>query len=92
MIKARLFALFLFLVPGSLRQQQRVYFHREVRHLASALSAPAWLTVPNNIAGIRTLQTQEGRDVFFNDGKILEHNALKIEPVCLVFILGTLLL
>lgn len=64
----------------------------EARHLALALSAPALLTVPNNTAGIRTLQTQEGRDVFFNDGKILEHNALKIERVCLGFILGTLLL
>lgn len=53
--------------------------------LASALSFPALLTVPNNTAGIRTFQTQEGRDVFFNDGKILEHNALKIERVCPAF-------
>lgn len=61
-------------------------------NLAAALPFPALLTVPNNTASIRTLQTQEGRDVFFNDGKILEHNDLKIECVCLVFILGTLLL
>lgn len=54
--------------------------------MASDLPFPALLTVPNNTAGIRTLQTQEGRDVFFNDGKILEHNALKIEHVCLAFI------
>ena len=52
-------------------------------------SFPALWTVPYNPAGIRTLQTQEGRDVFFNDGKILEHNALKIERVHLAFILGT---
>lgn len=59
-------------------------------NLASALPFPALWTVPNNTAGPRTLQTQEGRDVFFNDGKILEHNALKIERVCLAFILGPL--
>ena len=38
--------------------------------VASVRSFPALLTVPHNTAGIRTLQTQEGRDVFFNDGKI----------------------
>lgn len=59
------------------------------RNLVSALSFPALLTVPHNTAGLRTLQTQEGRDVFFNDGKILEHNTLKIERVRLAFIWGT---
>lgn len=51
-----------------------------------------FVDIPNNTASIGTLQTQEGRDVFFNDGKILAHNTLKIERVCLAFILGTLLL
>lgn len=63
---------------------------REVTEFGFVLPFLALLTVPNNTAGIRTLQTQEGRDVLFNDGKILEHNVLKIECMCLAFILGSL--
>ena len=93
-MKAGLFILFLPPKPSASLAPKWQGAPHEGRslNLAPALSFPALLTVPNNTAGIRALQTQEGRDVFFNDGKILEHNALKIERVCLAFILGTLLL
>lgn len=65
---------------------------RAATSLSLAPSFPALLRVLNNMAGPRTPQTREGRVVFFNYGKILEHNGPKIEHVHWALIWGTLLL